>query len=84
MTKLGADEGIIEEVCDIIGHHHTPREEETTNFKVLYDADLIVNLEEKQKESPSPAEQLEKIIEKSFLTRSGQDLARKVLLERDN
>ena len=84
LTKLGAEEGIIEEVCDIIGHHHTPREEETTNFKVLYDSDLIVNLEEKQKESPSPAEQLEKIIEKSFLTRSGQDLARKVLLERDN
>ena len=65
LTKLGAEEGIIEEVCDIIGHHHTPRQGETTNFKVLYDADLIVNLEEKQKDTPSLPEHLEKIIEKS-------------------
>jgi len=83
LTRLGAEEGMIEEVCDIIGHHHTPRDEESINFKVVYDADLIVNLEEKQKESPTPPEHLEKIIAKSFLTKSGKDLARKVLLERD-
>jgi len=81
LVKLGAEEGIIEEVCDIIGHHHSPRGEETINFKVLYDADLIVNLEEKQKESPSAPEHLEKIIGKSFMTKAGQDMARKVLLE---
>ena len=81
LTKLGAEEGIIEEVCDIIGHHHTPRDDESVNFKVIYDADLIVNLEEKQKESPTPPEHLEKIIGKSFLTKSGKELARKVLLE---
>lgn len=79
LEKLGAEEGIIDEVCDIINHHHTPRPEETDNFKVIYDADLIVNLEEKQKESPSPAEHLAKIIEKSFLTKSGRDLAKMVL-----
>jgi hypothetical protein len=83
LEKLGAEEGIIEEVCDIVGHHHTPREEETINFKVIYDADLIVNLEEKQKEAPSSPEHLEKIIEKSFLTKSGQDMARSVLLEKE-
>jgi hypothetical protein len=59
---------LIQEVCDLIGHHHWPREEETINFKVLYDADLIANLEEKQKENPMEKERLEKIIEKSFLT----------------
>ncbi len=84
LEKLGAEEGIIEEICDIIGHHHTPREEETINFKVLYDADLIVNLEEKQKEKPSSPEHLEKIIEKSFLTKSGRDMARSVLLAADD
>ena len=49
LTKLGAREEIIDEVCDIIGHHHHPRDKETMNFKILYDADLIVNLEEGQK-----------------------------------
>ncbi len=80
LEKLGAEEGIIAEVCDIIGHHHTPRQEETANFKVIYDADLIVNLEEKQKESPSPPEHLAKVIEKSFLTQSGREMAEKALL----
>jgi len=80
LTELGANEGIIDEVCDIIGHHHTPRAEETANFKVLYDADLIVNLEEKQKEAPSSPEHLAKIVEGSFLTGAGAEVARKKLL----
>jgi HD superfamily phosphodiesterase len=80
MIKLGAKEELIEEVCDIIGHHHHPRSEETLNFKVLYDADLITNLEERQKESPRNNDRLVQIIEKSFLTDSGREEARKVLL----
>ncbi|MCB2183505.1 MAG: HD domain-containing protein [Desulfobulbaceae bacterium] len=80
LERLKADETLIDEVCDIIGHHHSPREEETLNFKVLYDADLIVNLDDKQKESPSPREHLEKIINKSFLTDTGRKIAREVFL----
>jgi HD superfamily phosphodiesterase/DNA-directed RNA polymerase subunit RPC12/RpoP len=79
LKKLGAEQGLIDEVCDIVGHHHHPRPEETTNFKILYDADLIVNLEEKQKESPISQEKLSGIIEKSFLTESGRKLAQKIL-----
>jgi HD superfamily phosphodiesterase len=79
LEKLGANEKLIQEVCDLIGHHHWPREEETINFKVLYDADLIANLEEKKKESPMEKERLEKIIEKSFLTESGRKEAQRVL-----
>ena len=81
MIKLGAKEKLIEEVCDIIGHHHHPRSEETLNFKVLYDADLITNLEEKHKENPIDPERLDRIIETSFLTESGREEARKVLIQ---
>lgn len=35
LVKLGTGGEIIAEVCDIIGHHHHPRSEETLNFKVL-------------------------------------------------
>jgi len=80
MIKLGAKEELIDEVCDIIGHHHHPRDEETVNFKVLYDADLITNLEEKHKESPMETERLNRVIEKSFLTESGRKTAKKTLL----
>lgn len=81
LSALGAPEPLIEEICDIVGHHHNPREEETTNFKVVYDADLIVNLEEMQKEKPSDPEHLARIVNKSFLTKSGAALAKKVLLQ---
>jgi hypothetical protein len=80
MIKLGAKEELIEEVCDIIGHHHHPRTEETANFKVVYDSDLIANLEEKHKESPIDKDRLAQIIDKSFLTESGREEARDALL----
>jgi len=78
LTRLGATPELIDEVCDIIGHHHHPRKEETINFKILYDADLIVNLEEKHKESPLNPAKLSGIITKSFLTPSGGKLAQKI------
>lgn len=79
LTKLGAKDALVSEVVDIVGHHHHPRDLETTDFKVLYDADLIVNLEEKHKASPISSERLVGIIEKSFLTESGRVEAGKVL-----
>lgn len=81
LTRLGAKQELIDEVCDIVAHHHHPKEDETVNFKSLYDADLITNLEEKQKENPIEPEKLAGIVEKSFLTGSGANLARKVLIE---
>lgn len=79
LEELGAKAELIDEVCDIIGHHHHPREEETLNFKVLYDADLLVNLEENHKESPLDPEKRESILTKSFLTEAGREKARQVL-----
>lgn len=80
MEKLGARNELIEEVCDIVGHHHSPRETETTNFKAVYDADLIVNIEENNKDREPDRARLERIIEKSFLTESGKKTAQAVLL----
>jgi hypothetical protein len=71
---------LVEEVCDIVGHHHHPRSEETVNFKCIYDADMIVNLEEKQKENPTASEKLEDIIENAFLTENGRHLAKQILV----
>lgn len=80
LSRLDADPRLIDEVCDIIGHHHSPQKEESVNFKVLYDADLIVNIEEDHKKSPKPREHLEKIINKSFLTSAGSKIAQEALL----
>ncbi len=78
LEKLNADQEIIDEVCDIISHHHHPRDEETLNFKVLYDADLIANLEDSEKETGKANPNLPDIIGKSFLTEGGRQVAKEV------
>ena len=80
MERLGASEPLIEEVCDIIGHHHHPRDPETLNFKILYDADLIANIEDNHKGQPIDPDKVKKIIETSFLTEGGRKLAEKQFL----
>ncbi len=80
LDKLSAREELIEEVCDIVGHHHHPGPEESINFKSVYDADMIANLEDNHKESPVESEKLASVIEKSFLTERGRNLAQRVLL----
>ena len=60
---------------------HHPGPQETINFKCLYDADMIVNLEENHKEKASSPERLASIIDRSFLTDSGRELAIKVFLK---
>ncbi|MFC1857161.1 HD domain-containing protein [Thermodesulfobacteriota bacterium] len=80
MSKLDAGDELIDEVCDIIEHHHHPRDEETINFKVFYDADMIANLEETQEKESADREKLMQIIA-SFLTESGREEAQKVLLD---
>jgi HD superfamily phosphodiesterase len=81
MEKLRAKKELIDEVCDIVGHHHHPRPEETANFKAVYDADLTANIEDNHKDKPIDTDWLEKIIKKSFLTEKGGEEAVKVLLK---
>ena len=80
LTKLGAQPDLIDEVCDIIAHHHHPRTEEAINYKAVYDADLIVNMEESQSERKLPQEELTAWIGKNFITESGRTLAQRILL----
>jgi putative nucleotidyltransferase with HDIG domain len=78
LTQLKAKPELVDEVCDIISHHHAPRDEETVNFKVLYDADLIVNKHEQYQKNPPTQEQLERLAA-LFLTASGAEQGLKVL-----
>ncbi|MBF0118620.1 MAG: HD domain-containing protein [Desulfobacterales bacterium] len=48
LLKLGVKDKIIEEILDIIGNHHNAKHSDSINFQVVYEADLLVNLEDKQ------------------------------------
>jgi HD superfamily phosphohydrolase YqeK len=78
LEKLGAKDVLIEEVCDIIGHHHHPRPDDTINFKVLYDADMITNMDERHKDKPMEPDRIESFIQSSLLTEGGKEVAQKV------
>ncbi len=78
MEKLNMEEKIIKEVCDIIASHHSPGEIDTLNFKILYDADWLVNL--KDEVGREDEVKLRNIIDKVFLTDKGKELAEKAYL----
>jgi HD superfamily phosphodiesterase len=80
LQQLGANDELIDEVCDIIGHHHNPRAEDTLSFKVVYDSDLLENAEENKKNGSINTAELERFVAKSFLTAAGRETAEKVLL----
>jgi putative nucleotidyltransferase with HDIG domain len=78
LERVNVPKEMIEEICDIIGHHHSPREEETLNFQILYEADWLVNIEEEG--ISKDREKVEKLIMKVFKTVTGKDLAEKLYL----
>jgi len=67
-----------DEICRIIAHHHSPGKIATQNFKILYDADWLVNLRDEF--DIKDREKLANIIERVFLTESGRALARETYL----
>jgi len=75
LLRLGLKMEDIDEICDIIAHHHSPGEQNSDNFRVLYDADSLVNLREVV--NGESDEQICTLIEKNFLTKTGRELALK-------
>jgi putative nucleotidyltransferase with HDIG domain len=79
LEKLGANEGLIEEVCDIVGRHHHPGAHESVNFGAVFDGDLIASLEDRQKKGTDGPFSREAIMESGFLTGTGPKVALRVL-----
>jgi len=76
LLKVGLKKEDIDEICKIIAHHHSPGKINTQNFKVLYDADCLVNL--KDEVDTKNKTKLAQIINKIFLTDSGRELAKEI------
>jgi len=74
LEGLGITPDAIDEICDIIAHHHSPGTLRTTNFKVLCDADWLVNLADEY--DIRDRDKLGVIIGRVFLTETGRRLAR--------
>jgi HD superfamily phosphodiesterase len=78
LEKMGVEKSIIDEVCTIIASHHSPGEVNTQNFKVVSDADWLVNMEEVY--AGFDRDKLKEAIGKVFLTPAGKKIAKRIYL----
>ncbi len=81
LEKLKAKEELTNEVCDIIGHHHHPGDDESLNFKCIYDADMITNMMECGGKKALDTDAFGKKLDRILMTDSGKKLAKEVLIE---
>ncbi len=79
LQELSLKEDRVAEICEIIGHHHTPGKGDSANFKIVYDSDWLVNLAEEY--GGEDKEHLGRKIEQVFLTETGRQLARQLYLD---
>ena len=77
LNNYDLDNAIIEHICKIIANHHSAKDIDTTEFRIIWDADNIVNLIEKFSNTDKTTSQ--KILEKIFKTATGCKIANKQL-----
>jgi hypothetical protein len=69
LDGLGAPEDLVTTVCALIGSHHTPAAFDSPEFRILWDADALVNLAEVLP-AKSP-DKIRAILEKCMATEPG-------------
>lgn len=73
LIKYGIDTELIEHICQIIANHHSAKDIDTTEFRIIWDADWLVNFPE---EFPNAnKEKAKEIIGRIFKTPQGHRLA---------
>jgi predicted RNA-binding Zn-ribbon protein involved in translation (DUF1610 family) len=78
MAELNFDPDTLEHVARIVGSHHSAKDIDTLEFRILWDADWIVNIPE---EFPGMDQaELARKIEKIFKTGTGKEIAQKLYL----
>jgi len=74
MGEIGIEDKIIERVCYIIGGHHTWSKNNGNDFQIIWEADLLVNIEEEGLNKNNP--KINSIIDKNFKTSTGEKIAK--------
>jgi HD superfamily phosphodiesterase len=78
LDRIGMDAPATDHVCDIIADHHSAKHMDTTEFRVLWDADWLVNIPNWYEGADK--EKLSEVVEKVFKTKKGLEIAREIFL----
>ena len=71
----------VEHICRIIANHHSAKDIDTTEFRIVWDADRLVNIPEDFKDASR--ESLKQLIDKMFKNKEGHRIAVEMLLNTD-
>lgn len=69
----------VEHICRIIANHHSAKDIDTIEFRVLWDADWLVNIPDEFGDASK--EKLQQIIDRTFKTDKGRQMAMKQFVE---
>jgi hypothetical protein len=81
LREMGIRNRTIERVCYIIGGHHTPSKVDDVDFQILWEADLLVNIEESGLMTDKNVN-IRTIISKNFKTATGKRIAETLYTDR--
>ena len=73
LTNHNIDKSAIEHICKIIANHHSDKDIDTTEFRIIWDADWLVNIPEEYPEANQV--KLQRLVQKVFKTSRGQQIA---------
>lgn len=80
LADMGVDAERTEHVCRIVGSHHSARDIDTPEFRVIWDADWLVNIPDEY--DTTDAVRMGELVETVFRTDHGKDIARTLFFER--
>ncbi len=79
LARLGSEPSFVEQVADIVGHHHTSCGVDSPEFRVIWDADALVNFAEVLPEKSK--EQIENILQDHMETEAGFRIASRIFIQ---
>ena len=82
LADLGVPADQIDHVCRIVANHHSARDIDTPEFRVIWDADWLVNIPDEH--DVADAARMTELVETVFKTEYGKNIARTLFLERND
>ena len=79
MSKYEIAKEQVDHICTIIANHHSAKEIDTIEFRIVWDADRLVNIAVDSADADK--EKLREIVDKTFKTCKGRQIAAELFLK---
>jgi HD superfamily phosphodiesterase len=78
LESMNIDAGATDHICTIVANHHSARDIDTPEFRIIWDADWLVNIPDEHDTSDSKS--MSELINKVFKTPKGRTIAQELFL----